>query len=68
MEAADQEHVDDDFELATDEAIAACDGDARATVTVLLVANAFLEEQLLTIRQAVSTGYGRQKIRTAKIK
>jgi activator of 2-hydroxyglutaryl-CoA dehydratase len=34
----------------------------------LLVANQFLEEQLLTIRQAVSTGYGRQKIRNAKIK
>ena len=36
----------DDLESDTDAAIAACGGDARATVRALLIANAFLEAEL----------------------
>ena len=34
----------DELETAVDAAIAACDGDLRATIRALLVANNFLEE------------------------
>jgi len=36
----------DDLERDSDAAIAACGGDARATVRALLIANAFLEAEL----------------------
>jgi hypothetical protein len=36
----------DRLEAATDEAIAACGGDARQAVTALIVANEFLEAQV----------------------
>jgi hypothetical protein len=35
----------DDLEAAADAAIAACDGDLRATIRALVVANDFLAEQ-----------------------
>ena len=35
----------DELELAVDQAIAACDGDLRATIRALVVANSFLAEQ-----------------------
>lgn len=40
------------LDVATDEAIAACDGDLRDTIRALIVANEFLESQ-------VSRGYMR---------
>jgi hypothetical protein len=38
--------VQDALEIATDQAIAACDGDLRATVQALIVANGLLEAEL----------------------
>jgi hypothetical protein len=48
-----------DLDVAADQAIAACGGDARQAVKVLLVANDFLEAQLDEIRSSVSAGYAR---------
>jgi hypothetical protein len=47
------------LEAAADQAIAACDGDAREAVKALIVANAFLETDLEKLRAAVSPGYAR---------
>jgi len=44
----------DRLEAATDEAIAACGGDAREAVKVLIVANEFFERE---IEEKVSRGY-----------
>jgi hypothetical protein len=49
----------DRLEAATDQAIAACGGDARDAVKALLVANEFLERQLAELRADVSKGYAR---------
>jgi 3-methyladenine DNA glycosylase/8-oxoguanine DNA glycosylase len=51
----------DDLEAAADQAIAACGGDAREAVKVLIIANGFLEEQIAKLKAAVSTGYARAK-------
>lgn len=48
-----------DLDTAVDQAIAACGGDARATVKALLVANEFLETQNRELKAAVSPGYVR---------
>ena len=49
----------DRLDAATDEAIAACGGDARDAVKALIVANEFLEAQVEELRADVSTGYAR---------
>lgn len=51
-----------DLDVAADQAIAACGGDARETVKALLVANDFLEAQLDELRTKVSTGYARGRL------
>ena len=56
-EASASEPVD--LDVAADQAIAACGGDAREAVKALLVANDFLEAQLDEIRSSVSAGYAR---------
>jgi hypothetical protein len=57
----------DQLEAATDQAIAACGGDAREAVKALIVANHFLEAELEKVRAAVSLGYARGKlVETAK--
>lgn len=48
---------------ATDEAIAACGGDARETVSALLVANSALEEEVSRLSFRVSAGYARGRVR-----
>ncbi len=48
-----------DLELAVDQAIEACGGDAREAVKALLVASGFLEAELNALRASVSTGYAR---------
>jgi len=50
------------LEAAADQAIAACDGDAREAAKALIVANAFLESELEKLRAAVSKGYARGKL------
>jgi hypothetical protein len=52
----------DHLEAAADQAIAACDGDAREAVKALIVANHFLETDLEKLRASVSTGYARGKL------
>jgi hypothetical protein len=51
----------DRLEAATDQAIAACSGDAHQAVTALIVANEFLETQVRELQAAVSNGYARGK-------
>ncbi len=48
-----------DLDVAADQAIPACGGDAKEAVKALLVANDFLEAQLDEIRSSVSSGYAR---------
>ncbi|HEY7843019.1 MAG TPA: hypothetical protein VID30_04990 [Bradyrhizobium sp.] len=56
----------DDGELgaAVDEAIAACDGDLRATIRALIVANNFLESEVGELMKAVSHAYARGRFQT----
>ncbi|GLK74919.1 hypothetical protein GCM10008171_01720 [Methylopila jiangsuensis] len=53
------------LDLATDQAVEACDGDAWAAVRALLVANAALEEEVARLSARVSTGYARGRVRPA---
>lgn len=55
-----------DLDAAADQAIAACGGDARETVKVLIVANDFLEAQLDELRRKVSAGYARGRLPRAR--
>lgn len=48
-EATRNTDTDSELEAAADAAIAACDGDLRATVRALIVANNFLTEQNQTL-------------------
>jgi hypothetical protein len=45
----------DDLEIAAEQAIEACGGDAREAVKALIVANDFLEAQVRMLRAAAST-------------
>jgi hypothetical protein len=54
----------DRLEAATDQAIAACGGDARAAVKALIVANEFLETEVCELMQAVSHAYTRGRFQT----
>jgi hypothetical protein len=49
------------LEAATNEAVAACDGDVRAALKAMIVANAYLESELSALQTAVSKGYARGK-------
>jgi hypothetical protein len=53
----------DALEIATDQAIAACDGDLRATVQALIVAIGLLESELNDVCAATSKGYARGKMK-----
>lgn len=48
-----------DLDVAADQAIEACGGDAREAVKALLVAVDFLESQVDDLKGAVSNGYAR---------
>jgi len=60
--AADPQSDADQLETAADQAIAACDGDAREAIKALIVANAFLETELAKLRAAASPGYARRQL------
>ena len=47
------------LDAATDEAIAACGGEARDALRALIVVNEFLEAQVEELRADVSKGYAR---------
>jgi hypothetical protein len=55
---------DDGLEAAVNQAIAACDGDTRAVVRALIVANNFLESEVAELKKAVSHAYMRGRFRT----
>jgi hypothetical protein len=55
----DPHPVPDHLEAATDQAIAACGGDLRATVQALIIANGLLEAELNDVYAATSKGYAR---------
>lgn len=50
-------HSADSWDKTIDEAIAVCDGDARAAIKALLIAHAYLEDELAT----AAVGYGFSK-------
>ena len=49
-----------ELETAVDQAIAACDGDLRATVRSLVIANDYLTRELEYAWQLVSPGFSRR--------
>ena len=49
----------DELETAIDQAIDACDGDMRATIRALIVANNYLESEVRELMKAVSHAYVR---------
>ena len=55
---------DNELEAAVYEAIAACDGDLRATIRALIVANNFLESEVSELMKAVSHAYARGRFHT----
>jgi hypothetical protein len=55
---------DSELQAAVDEAIAACDGDLRATIRALIVANNFLECEVSELMKAVSHAYIRGRFHT----
>jgi hypothetical protein len=44
------------YEQACDQAIAMCDGNLRSTIKALIMANEYLELELLELRDAISSG------------
>ena len=50
---------DSELDAAVDNAIAACDGNLRATIRALIVANNFLECEVSELMKAVSHAYTR---------
>jgi hypothetical protein len=54
----------DQLEAATDEAIAACGGNARDAVKALIVSNEFLEREVVELMRAVSQAYMRGRFKT----
>jgi hypothetical protein len=53
-----------ELETAIDHAIAACDGNFRATIGALIVANSFLETEVEELMKAVSHAYVRGRFQT----
>jgi hypothetical protein len=54
----------DELETAIDQAIDACDGDMRATIRALIVANNYLESEVGELMKAVSHAYVRGRFHT----
>jgi len=52
MTAFDNSH----YEQACDQAIAMCDGNLRSTIKALIMANEFLEAELMELQAAISSG------------
>ena len=61
---SEPKELDDGLEAEVDQAIAACDGDTRAAVRALIVANNFLETETAELKKAVSHAYARGRFRT----
>ncbi len=50
-----------EWDAAVDEAVAACDGDMRAALCAVLIANAYLTAEVERLMDAVSYGFTRGK-------
>jgi hypothetical protein len=44
------------YEQACDQAIAMCDGNQRSTIKALIMANEYLEAELMELQAAISSG------------
>ena len=55
---------DDGLDAAVEQAIAVCDGDMRAAIRALIVANNFFESEISELKKAVSHAYTRGRFRT----
>jgi len=55
---------DDGLDAAVEQAIAVCDGDMRAGIRALIVANNFLDSEISELKKAVSHAYTRGRFRT----
>jgi hypothetical protein len=55
MSKAAPKSENDRYEQACDQAIAMCDGNLRSTIKALLMANEFLEAELLELQASVSS-------------
>ncbi len=66
MSSEPRQNEDDasELEAAIDQAITACDGDLRATIGALIVANNFLETEIEELKKAVSHAYVRGRFQT----
>jgi hypothetical protein len=53
-----------ELEAAIDHALAACSGNARATIGALIVANNFLETEVEELMKAVSHAYTRGRFQS----
>jgi hypothetical protein len=65
MEAESQKQTAEPFsnlESAVDDAVAACDGDLRATVRALVIANNFLYAEVERFRVMCSPGFTRGRL------
>jgi hypothetical protein len=56
----------DPLEFAADQAIAACDGDVRAAVRALIVANGLLETELRDVYAVASKGFARGRVKRSR--
>ena len=56
--------TDGELDAAIDQAIAACDGDLRATIGALIVANNYLEVEVEELMKAVSHAFVRGRFGT----
>jgi hypothetical protein len=54
----------DNLEASIEAVIAACDGDPRAAVRALLIANSYLEAEVERLARAVSPGFVRGLVRS----
>ena len=61
---SEPDEQDDGLEAAVDHAIAVCDGDTRAAIRALIVANNFWESEVAELKKAVSHAYTRGRFRT----
>jgi hypothetical protein len=51
----------DHYEQACNQAIAMCDGNLRSTIKALIMANEYLEAELLELQATISNGRARRK-------
>lgn len=56
MSAASTAFDNSHYEQACDQAIAMCDGNLRSTIKALIMANEFLETELMELQAAISSG------------